>query len=720
MTDLVGTNVAAPIVPFSTEDTYPTHDSEFGKGGWREVNTETDLLGIPVDRLRDGAAAWVKDVELIYIYSDGSWSVLTEFSAAIEANEQATEKLVELNEIQLDVTDKYTEILSKEGLVSAAKTSVDASAAIVSADRILTETAALQAQVTLLNANKFEAGARLFVPQGATVGSVTPSNAGTGGANGTFALAWTGGNFSVNPTGTFTVAGGIITAMNITGAGRYMGNAISPPTPVFTASVGLTGATATIPTRYLYAAGDNYLTDHATDNTKVSLFQNQANAAVQIAASVTWLGVGEAKGWADAAAASAASVGNISITLPERWASIGGLYVTDGAGNKYPAVEVDRNFNILFAKGGDVVLRISNLELRSILFNKTRSGILSPTVVSYNGINYVLSFYEESTGEFCNLGRYPLRELDAHLVRIKALELLGGGGSSAIIADVPDIGWAAWGNSMTAIASSGDWVNKLALLLNQEVYPGGTGGNTIWQMAGRQGGGVIRVVVSGDQIPASGAVTVSKSTLFNPYNGTPTEGTLCGVEGTLTNNSFTRISSGSVVACPAGSVFVPKYGALYKGRGQIIEVNRNSLNPTVVSGSPVDGAVAPIEKHIQIYRQMMNYRGYRVPHTLLWQCPPRTVEPFGSAARAEYDARMDALEEAFPENFVRIGDMLRTTEAASAAGITFTSQDNLDITDGITPTSFRSDGVHLTAAGGTAVAYFQKKALVDKNWHFTS
>ena len=34
-----GTNIAAGIVPYTTEDTFATHDSLYGKGGWKEVDT---------------------------------------------------------------------------------------------------------------------------------------------------------------------------------------------------------------------------------------------------------------------------------------------------------------------------------------------------------------------------------------------------------------------------------------------------------------------------------------------------------------------------------------------------------------------------------------------------------------------------------------------------------------------------------------------------------
>lgn len=68
-------------------------------------------------------------------------------------------------------------------------------------------------------------------------GSIT---AGTGGTAGTFALGFSGGTGS-GGAGTFTVANGGITAINITAPGRYT----VAPTLTFGASSGLTGASST-------------------------------------------------------------------------------------------------------------------------------------------------------------------------------------------------------------------------------------------------------------------------------------------------------------------------------------------------------------------------------------------------------------------------------------------------------------------------------------------
>ncbi|MCZ8098840.1 MAG: hypothetical protein O9972_13065 [Burkholderiales bacterium] len=78
-----------------------------------------------------------------------------------------------------------------------------------------------------------------FVEQG--IVSATVGTAGSGGANGTFALAFTGGG-GTGAEGTFTVVGGALTAITITEPGSGY---TSAPTLGFSASTGLTGAAGT-------------------------------------------------------------------------------------------------------------------------------------------------------------------------------------------------------------------------------------------------------------------------------------------------------------------------------------------------------------------------------------------------------------------------------------------------------------------------------------------
>lgn len=153
-------------------------------------------------------------------------------------------------------------------LVNVAKTAAEAAAAAAALSAGTAANAAL--------ASDYYPAAQTNLPRGVVGHSALAG--GSGGANGTFALAFSGGNFAVNPVGTFTVAGGAVTAINITDRGLYVGASPTAPTFVFTASAGLTGASATPTVGFLVEAGEYYWTDHATDATLLSAYYRNASA----------------------------------------------------------------------------------------------------------------------------------------------------------------------------------------------------------------------------------------------------------------------------------------------------------------------------------------------------------------------------------------------------------------------------------------------------------
>lgn len=142
-----------------------------------------------------------------------------------------------------------------------------------------------QANVAAITKNTYPNTAQTNVPRGltqASVGAITP---GAGGTNGTFNIAWSAGNFAINPTGTFTVAGGVLTAVTITGPGQYIGAAPTVPTPSFTASAGLAGAAVALTAQFLIPSGEGYWTSSA-DGTRLQRYKNVAGVATSDTANI--------------------------------------------------------------------------------------------------------------------------------------------------------------------------------------------------------------------------------------------------------------------------------------------------------------------------------------------------------------------------------------------------------------------------------------------------
>lgn len=161
----------------------------------------------------------------------------------------------------------------------AARVDANADAAAAKDARASAEAAAGAALAATASGPAYPSAALDYVPQGAALGAVAVTNPGATGTNGTFALAWTGGNFDVDPVGTFTVAGGVLTAVTITQAGLYIGDAISLPTPDFSASAGLAGATAPISAAYRVASGSPYWAADASDPDYLLLVLNNLGVA---------------------------------------------------------------------------------------------------------------------------------------------------------------------------------------------------------------------------------------------------------------------------------------------------------------------------------------------------------------------------------------------------------------------------------------------------------
>lgn len=88
--NIPGTNLVSCIVPCTEKDNYPTHDSIYGKGGWREVRTIEERNAIPVERRKLGMAVYVTQLNKVYILkyalNDTCWYEFNSVDAADVVN----------------------------------------------------------------------------------------------------------------------------------------------------------------------------------------------------------------------------------------------------------------------------------------------------------------------------------------------------------------------------------------------------------------------------------------------------------------------------------------------------------------------------------------------------------------------------------------------------------------------------------------------------------
>jgi hypothetical protein len=75
MAQILGSvRVGGFIAPTDSTDTYATHDSIYGRGGHREVDTIAERDAIPEDRARAGMTVYVDETGLRYRYTGTGWT----------------------------------------------------------------------------------------------------------------------------------------------------------------------------------------------------------------------------------------------------------------------------------------------------------------------------------------------------------------------------------------------------------------------------------------------------------------------------------------------------------------------------------------------------------------------------------------------------------------------------------------------------------------------
>lgn len=67
--NIKGVNIPSRIVPYSSSDTYPTHEAIYGKGGWKCVDNIAGIASIPVERLEVGCIVRVNNPTIEYSYT---------------------------------------------------------------------------------------------------------------------------------------------------------------------------------------------------------------------------------------------------------------------------------------------------------------------------------------------------------------------------------------------------------------------------------------------------------------------------------------------------------------------------------------------------------------------------------------------------------------------------------------------------------------------------
>lgn len=267
-------------------------------------------------------------------------------------------------------------------------------------------------------------------------------------------------------------------------------------------------------------------------------------------------------------------------------------------------------------------------------------------------------------------------------------------------------GYWWYGDSLSA-SGVGGW---LQTYLGKTVNTRAVGGQTAQQIAARFGGQVPLFTVTGNTIPASGAVAVTARTIdpITSQGGGPISGYLGGVYGTYTSDgltywTFTRQAAGSALGIDTQTPFLidttdnRQFGTLvfWYGRNN---VGSGAFNADVKKSiSDSIAAIKTIDKRFVILS------------VLNWP-----LETIGTGTYNTVIQLNDELKALYPNNYLDVRSLLIRIGGDGSV------QDNADIANDVVPTSCRnsvSDGHLNNTKGNPIVATRVNEFLIEKGWN---
>lgn len=115
MAEILGTQLVAGVVPFTTDDQYPTHYAQYGKGGRRTVATIAERDAIPDQRKEIGMTVFVKENKKTYRLTETGWTKLDDPEEVLTQAKDYTDNRIKKDYNHI-VTNKVDIISAKNRL----------------------------------------------------------------------------------------------------------------------------------------------------------------------------------------------------------------------------------------------------------------------------------------------------------------------------------------------------------------------------------------------------------------------------------------------------------------------------------------------------------------------------------------------------------------------------------------------------------------------------
>lgn len=315
---------------------------------------------------------------------------------------------------------------------------------------------------------------------------------------------------------------------------------------------------------------------------------------------------------------------------------------------------------------------------------------LSFSITDENGVRLDLEtgldgkFSQRVIGSIATRLGIPLPRLPASQALPTPVQLISG----------PDI--VVWGDSL----SDSTVPTVLATLTGRIVHGRGKSGEDSMEIAARAGANPLLMLPDGGEIPTSGAVDVSLPDIYgrtpdfgNGLKDTFVSGSFGGVAGTLAKSgsdfTFTRTASGDAVTVTQPLPWLTPDAEARRGDIAVIWASQNN-------GSAQERAIADTQA-------IINHLSSLDKRYIVLNRPTSD------------DAEDEMWYLAFGRRFIAIRRYMFESGLVDA-GITPTTQDNLDIAAEIVPDSLRSDSIHFNTTGQALVAQQVNARLLEFGW----
>ena len=274
-----------------------------------------------------------------------------------------------------------------------------------------------------------------------------------------------------------------------------------------------------------------------------------------------------------------------------------------------------------------------------------------------------------------------------------------------------------WGDSLTYGAGAvGTSLLTYPQQLQNILYPRlvqnyGIGGQTMEQIACRQGAKPIYITLSGNAF--NGTNDVSITSISTQFLSTPSDtitryasGILNGVPCLITRTVVSTVetyvirgANSSVATIPVNSVFYPDSAYNAKDTIQVLWWGRNNVPSLAGLDTLIDNAISI----------MSNPR-----RVLIIGVKPSLTETIGTTNYNACIAMNNILASNYPDNYISI--LPPTIEEMDFIKYLPTSQDNIDIANGVFPTGMHSDNTHLNGYGYNVIANRVVKMIQLYGW----